>query len=98
MWFRVAAKWDEDTHCGQMTNLLAGVGAERMVVGHSPRRDGRIEVRFDGRVYLIDTGMLSSHYTGGRPSALVIENGVFTAVYPDETEVLEVEEELPTAA
>jgi hypothetical protein len=98
VWFRGAARWDEDTHGGQMSNLLAAVGAEKMVVGHSPRRDGHIEVRFGGSVFLIDTGMLSSHYTGGRPSALVIEGGVFTAVYPEETEVLEVEVEVPAAA
>ncbi len=33
----------------------------------------------------IDTGMLSSYYHGGKPSALEIsENGGFTAVYLDQ--------------
>jgi hypothetical protein len=98
VWFRGADRWDEDTRTGEMANLLAGVGAERMVVGHSVQGGGRIVTRFGDRVFLIDTGMLSTHYTGGQPSALVIECGAFTAVYPDGSEPLEVEEELPAAA
>ncbi len=47
-----------------------------------------IRVRFKNRVFLIDTGMLSSYYTGGRPSALEIDGGVFTAIYLDHREVL----------
>jgi len=40
-------------------------------------------------VFLIDTGMLSSYYTGGRPSALEICGGAkFIAVYMDEQVVL----------
>jgi hypothetical protein len=74
-----------------------------MVGGHTPQKSWRIETRLDGRVILIDTGMLSEVY-GGRPSALVIEGGSFTAVYPEGTEPLEVapalteEELLPAAA
>jgi hypothetical protein len=98
LWFRGAANWDEDTRTGEVANLLTGVGAERMVVGHSVQGGGRIATRFGERVFLIDTGMLATHYTGGRPSALVIECGVFTAVYPDGSERLEVEIEVPAAA
>ena len=89
LWFRGGARWDEETETEQIIALLAGVGAEREVNGHTVQDEGRIEVRFGGRVFLIDTGMLSSVYTGGRPSALVIEDGVFTAIYTDgSTEVL----------
>jgi hypothetical protein len=49
-------------------------------------------------VFLIDTGMLSSVYEGGRSSALVISNGTFTAIYPDGSEELLFEEALPEAA
>ena len=48
----------------------------------------RIRVRFKNRVFLIDTGMLSSYYTGGRPSALEIDGGTFTAIYLDHREIL----------
>ncbi len=71
-----------------MAALLDGIGADVMVVGHTPAREGNIRVRFKNRVFLIDTGMLSSYYTGGRPSALEIDDGVFTAIYLDHREVL----------
>ncbi|HVR29647.1 MAG TPA: hypothetical protein VMS86_08930, partial [Thermoanaerobaculia bacterium] len=44
-------------------------------------------VRFGGRAFLIDTGMLSEVY-GGKPSALEIVDGVFTAIYADRREEL----------
>lgn len=92
LWFRGPARWEEELETEHMIELLAGVGAKRMVGGHSVQDEGRIQVRFGGRVFLIDTGMLSSVYTGGQPSALVIEDGVFTAIYTDGSS-----EELPTA-
>jgi hypothetical protein len=99
LWFRGGARWDEETQTEEMIALLSGVGAERVVGGHTVQHEGRIEVRFGGRVYLIDTGMLSSVYTGGQASALVIENGTFTAIYNDgSSEELGEEEALPEAA
>jgi hypothetical protein len=98
LWFRGNARWDEETYTEEIAELLAGIGAQRMVGGHTVQDEGRIEVRFEGRVFLIDTGMLSSVYEGGRPSALVISDGVFTAIYPDGSEELLFEEALPEAA
>ena len=98
LWFRGNAKWDEESHTAEVAELLAGIGATRMVGGHSVQDGGHIQVRFGGRVILIDTGMLSSVYEGGRPSALVISDGVFTAIYPDGTEELLFKEALPEAA
>jgi hypothetical protein len=98
LWFRGAARWDEETKTEEMVGLIEGVGAERMACGHTPQVEGHIEVRFGGRVFLIDTGMLSSFYTGGRPSALVIESGVFSAIYGDGTSEVLVTEALPEAA
>ena len=98
LWFRGTARWDEETATEQVIELLAGVGAQRVVSGHTVQDEGRIEVRFDGRVFLIDTGMLSSVYTGGRPSALVIEDGSFTAIYTDGSAEVLIDEALPEAA
>ncbi len=42
--------------------------------------------------------MLSSYYTGGRPSALEIDGGVFSAIYLGQREVLVGGEELEKAA
>ncbi len=45
--------------------------------------------RFGNKVFLIDTGMLSSYYPGGRPSALEIcGDAKFVAVYLDQQIVL----------
>jgi len=98
LWFRGNAMWDEESRTAEIAELLAGIGATRMVGGHSVQDGGHIQARFGGRVILIDTGMLSSVYEGGRPSALVISDGVFTAIYPDGTEELLLEEALPNAA
>jgi hypothetical protein len=98
LWFRGAAKWDEETQTEEMLALLAGVGAERMVGGHTVQREGHIQARFGGHVFLIDTGMLSSVYEGGRASALVIEDGVFSAIYEDGSEEVLFSEAMPDAA
>ena len=98
LWFRGATRWDEEIHGEEMAALLDGIGADVMIVGHTPDREGTIRVRFKDRVFLIDTGMLSSYYEGGRPSALEIDGGVFTAIYLDHREVLVGGEELDKAA
>ena len=55
--------------------------ASRFVVGHTISSTKRVTARFGARVFLIDTGMLSSHYRGGRATALEIEDDRITAVY-----------------
>ena len=98
LWFRGNAKWDEESLAAELAELLAGIGATRMVGGHTVQGGGHIQARFGGRVFLIDTGMLSDVYEDGRPSALVISDGAFTAIYPDGSEELLFEEALPEAA
>ena len=73
----------------QIGKVLEAYDATHVVVGHTVQRGGRIRPRFDNKVFLIDTGMLSSYYPGGRPSALEICGDVrFTAEYLDQTVVL----------
>ena len=64
--------------------LLDQYSVSHFVVGHTILSEMRITARFGARVFLIDTGMLSSHYQGGRASALEIEDDRITAVYLDE--------------
>jgi len=53
------------------------------------QKGGRIRPRFGNKVFLIDTGMLSSYYPGGRASALEICGDTrFTAEYMDQQTVL----------
>jgi hypothetical protein len=91
LWFRGAATWDESERTQEMAALLDSVGADRQVVGHTPQRTGRIQSRFGGRVFLIDTGMLEEVYKG-RPSALEFHEGAISAIYPGERHILETSE------
>jgi hypothetical protein len=87
LWTRDAAEWDEHDHAAEMMQLIAGVGATRMVVGHTPEVGADIQMRFGNRVFLIDTGMLKSVFHG-RPSALEICGDAVTAIYPEGRQVL----------
>ena len=87
LWYRGYAALT-DAAAGDVQAALRQRGAGRLVIGHTPMAAGRITPRFDGRVFLIDTGMLSSHYKGGRPSALEIDGERVSAIYADSREEL----------
>jgi len=83
LWFRGFAQWSEEEGAQQLPQLLKAYQAKRFVVGHTPQLPVQIRTRFQGKVFLIDTGMLSSYYQGGQASALEIRDGRFTAIYLD---------------
>jgi hypothetical protein len=87
LWFRGYATLPDDAQ-PQIEGLLKRLGAARFVVGHSPRLPGNIQVRFGNRIFLIDTGMLSTYFKGGRASALEIAGTSITAIYTDEKQQL----------
>ena len=59
------------------------------VIGHSTVLPGRIVSRLDGRVILIDTGMVNGEfYPGGVSSALEWNGTMVTAIYLDRREPL----------
>jgi hypothetical protein len=82
MWFRGFAAWPAETGALQIRELLSRYKVGHFVVGHTPQQTARIVPRFDGAVFLIDTGMLASVYSG-RAAVLEIRNGQFTAIYAD---------------
>jgi hypothetical protein len=88
LWFRGFALWPDAEGAQHIARLLAGLDAKRFVVGHTVQDEGRIRARFGGKVFLIDTGMLSSYFPGGRASALEIQNDHMTAIYMDRRTVL----------
>jgi hypothetical protein len=89
LWFRGYDQWSEEEGSPQVDKILQFLKADRLVVGHTVQKGGNIRCRFGGKVFLIDTGMLSTYYHGGRASALEIENNVkFTAEYLNEHTVL----------
>jgi hypothetical protein len=86
LWFRGFAEWPDDDPA-KVEALLQRFKAVRFVTGHTPIVKG-ITSRFDHRIFLIDTGMLSSRYPGGRASALEIVGDTVTAIYANGREVL----------
>jgi hypothetical protein len=87
LWFRGYANWTSNDEAAGLPDLLQRYGASRVVVGHTMVQTLRITARFSGQIFLIDTGILSSYYTGGRGSALEIRGSEVRAVYEDSTVV-----------
>jgi Calcineurin-like phosphoesterase len=90
LWYRGLALGDEATLAPEVDKILEAVGARAIVIGHTVTETGRITPRFGGRVVQIDTGMLTSVYKGGRPSALEIVGDKWTAIYEDGREPIAV--------
>jgi hypothetical protein len=84
LWFRGLSQSPTEETDAQVAELLDRLGVARMVVGHTPQLPGRITPRFGNRVYAIDTGMLSSFFKSGQPSALEIAGDRVTAIYVEE--------------
>ena len=85
LWFRGFALWPEtqESNDTEVTPVLKKFGVERFVTGHTPSPSGRIVSRFNNRLILIDTGMLTTFFKNGRASALEMHNGRVTAIYTD---------------
>jgi hypothetical protein len=83
LWFRGYAMWDPEQGAEEAARILERQRVRRIVVGHTIPATMRITPRFQRSVYLIDTGMLASAYTGGRASALEIEGDRVIARYVD---------------
>jgi hypothetical protein len=81
LWFRGYAQEDEAVWGPGLEAVLARFGARRMVMGHTPTKDGRIGVRFGGRAVFIDTGV--STYYGRHLAALELRGERLTALYPE---------------
>jgi hypothetical protein len=57
----------------------------RVVVGHTPTADRRAHSLYDGKLLMLDTGMLAAYYNG-RPTALVIEGEQINVQYAEPVE------------
>jgi hypothetical protein len=82
LWFRGYSTWTEEEGAKQVAELLRRYRVKRFVTGHTPQASGRITPRFNGGLFLIDTGMLNGRfYPSGRPSALEIVAERVTPLY-----------------
>jgi len=81
LWYRGLALMEEEVFKQEVDKILNNLGAKYMVIAHTPQTGSRIISkeyisRFEGRIWIIDTGI--SEYYGGFLSALIIENGNFS--------------------
>ena len=72
LWYRGTVGCGTLIEGARLTDALRAVGADRVVIGHTPTQTREVLQRHDGRVIEIDTGMLSSAYRGSG-HALIIE-------------------------
>ncbi len=77
IWTRLYSQ--EPPDCATLDEALAGLGAARMVVGHTVQREG-ITSACDGKIWRVDVGM-AAHY-GGKPSILKIDPDGVRAIGP----------------
>ena len=87
LWFRGYAQWQESQTAPQIFAFLDAMKLTRVVVGHTVTPTRKIMPRYEGRVVLIDTGMLTNVYSG-TPAALELTGGTLKAIYPTEEVVL----------
>ena len=74
LWYRGNVACSEIVEAHRLKASLQAIGAERVVVGHTPTPTRKVLQRFDGRVGEVDTGMLNFYYKGSG-NALVMEGG-----------------------
>jgi hypothetical protein len=79
-WYRGYAQLPEDEVCPLLDEALKALKVERMVVGHTPQRSGKILSRCNGRFLDIDVGI--SKVYGGYIAAVEIYPDHVNALYP----------------
>ena len=87
LWYRGLAS-EPDSFAPRLDEILKAQHATAIVIAHTVQTNGRIGVRFGGRVFVIDTGMQPAYVKTGAASALELRNGTFTAIYANRTEVI----------
>ncbi|NIA27016.1 MAG: hypothetical protein GWP02_03095 [Desulfobulbaceae bacterium] len=77
LWYRGNVACNELVEADRLDASLRAIGARRVVIGHTPTLGRRIMQRFDGRIYEVDTGILSSHYAGSGNALIMEQNRIF---------------------
>jgi len=85
LWYRGSVYCNPMLEQSVLDAALMQLEAARVVVGHTPTENRRVRELYDGKLIMLDTGMLVDYYSG-RPAALIIENGTRTVQYLNATE------------
>lgn len=80
-WYRGTATCHPSLEETVLGAALDSLGAKRVVVGHTPTSNRRVQQRMDGRAILADTGMLRSYY-GGQPAPVILTGDAIEILYP----------------
>ncbi len=72
LWYRANVSCNSIIEEHRLIDVLDAIGADRVVVGHTPTPTRRVLERFAGRIVEVDTGMLSTYYKG-TGNAIIIE-------------------------
>ncbi|HEX5047627.1 MAG TPA: metallophosphoesterase [Gammaproteobacteria bacterium] len=86
-WYRGTAACNPALERGRLQRELRTLGVDRVIIGHTPTSDARVQTRFDGAVVRADTGMLAAYFRG-RASAVVIRGDEVRVLYGDSGEEL----------
>jgi hypothetical protein len=79
-WYRGQSLCNPYVEADNLEAALAKLGVARVVVGHTVAPERRVSSRFDGRVVMLDTGMLPAY--GGTSAAFLFESGAWSVSYP----------------
>jgi hypothetical protein len=82
LWYRGNVMCSERVEEDKLNNVLEAIGADRVVIGHTPTPNRRVLERMDGRIIEIDTGMLNNYY-GGSANVLIIDSNGTMVVNQD---------------
>ncbi len=83
LWFRDFVSAPEEVACPALDQSLGALQAKRMVVGHTTRRNGKVEARCGGKLLVIDIG-IADHY-GANLGAIELTGDDAKALYPSGT-------------
>lgn len=76
LWYRGNVVCSELVETDKLAATLQSIGADRVVIGHTPTPGRQVLQRLDGRIIEIDTGMLNGYYGGSANALLIDDSGV----------------------
>jgi hypothetical protein len=82
LWYRGNIVCSELIEVDKLASALEAIGANRVVIGHTPTPGRRVLERLNGQIIQIDTGMLNNYY-GGSANVLIIDEAGVSVVNQD---------------
>ncbi|MBT8083454.1 MAG: metallophosphoesterase [Gammaproteobacteria bacterium] len=76
LWYRSNVACSGIIELHRIEDALEAIGAERVVVGHTPTPGRKVLQRFGGRLVEIDTGMLNFYYNGSGNALVLTDDDI----------------------